>query len=141
MKTTFLFASIFSLASVTALVANDASAQQRGELGTINVKAPPKPFTGQRAINLLALETDLTPRQTRMVVQHNPAEYYHFMSEIKADRQFRQALGDARATAYFNGEPIELYSDKVKEAARAMTAQQSPQSSQGVTLAVEWPSH
>ena len=137
MKTTFLFASIFSLVSVTAFVANDASAQQRGELGTVNVKAPPKPFTGQQAINLLALETDLTPRQVRMVVQHNPAMHYNFMSEIKTDRQFRQALGDARTTAYFNDKPIELYSDKVKEAARAMTARQSPQSNAGgVVLAM-----
>ena len=141
MKTMLLFASVFSFVAAGALFANDASAQQRDELGTVNVKTPPKPFSGQQAINLLALETDLTPRQVRMIVQHNPMMHYTFLSEVKADRQFRQALGEARTTAYFDGDPIQLYSYKVREAARAMTAWHSLPSNQDFTLAVALPGH
>lgn len=123
MKTTLLFASLISIAMCTASASGGTPAQsQARDLGTVNVQPPPKPFSGQQAITLLSLETDLTPRQVRQIARHEPAEAYHFMSEIKADQQFRQALGEARYTAFFNNEPIELYSDKVREAASAMTA-------------------
>lgn len=136
MKTTLLFASLMSIAVFgTSAVAGTPAQDQARDLGTVNVQPPPKPFSGQQAINLLSLETDLTPLQVRSIMQHNPTQYYTFMSEIKADRQFRQALGEARYTALLDGGSIELYSDKVREAARAMTASTASPNGAGIRIA------
>ena len=137
MKTTLLFASLMSIAMFSTSAAGGSPPQsQFRDLGTVNVQPPPKPFSGQQAINLLSLETDLTPRQVRHIMQHNPSQYYTFMSEIKADNQFKQALGEARYSALRDGEPIELYSDKVREAAHSMAASTASQSDAGVRIAV-----
>lgn len=119
MKTTLFLVSLLAAAGAPAFAADPPLIKNgQSTFRAINVTSQ-EPIHGQRAMNLIALETDLTPRQVRHIMLHNPTQYYTFMSEIKADRQFQQALGQKRYSALMDGLPIQLHSDKVMQAVAA----------------------
>lgn len=111
------------LLAATSLAAHAGQAPTGGQhttdLRPISTTAP-QPIRGQRALDLLALETGLTPRLVRTVVTHRAAENYAFRHERTAARQFQAVLGEERYATLMAGRPIELYSMQVREAVRSM---------------------
>lgn len=120
MNIRILLIPLLAMASLSASIAVAApdDEQRTTNLTPVSSTAS-KPIRGQRAIELLALETDLTPRLVRSVMTHNPAEYYGFRLEINAARQFQASLGEERYSNLMAGRPIELYSAQVREAVRS----------------------
>ncbi len=83
--------------------------------------APQKIFRGHQAAQLLALETNVRPRDVRMieiaVFRQMP---YQFRSQQRAGQRFAQALGPERYAAWSHGRPIQLYSPAVIQEANRM---------------------
>lgn len=85
------------------------------------VQPPQKTFHGHQADQLLALETNVRPRDVKMIettVAHNAR--YQFGWQQKTGKRFEEALGSERYTAWANGQPIQLYSPAVIDAANRM---------------------
>jgi len=111
-----------------------AGDQRTTNLNTVSTIAP-EPIRGQRALELLALETDLTPRIVRMVLTHRAAESYSFRFQRNAARQFQSTLGEERYASLMEGQPIELYSMKVRDAVRS-SASTSHGRAQSILVAI-----
>ena len=137
MKVSYLFVPLLSVACATAFAAGQTATPKnpQGTLGTVRIKSV-QPIRGQLAINLLALETDLTPRQVRSLLSHGPEDSYMYFTSAKAEDQLHGALGDARYDALNEGRPIPLYSAKVMQAVHAIAASAPADSSGGVILAM-----
>lgn len=88
----------------------------------IATEAPPqKIFKGHQATQLLALETNVRPRDVHMIETHlRRGLPYDFRLQQRAGKRFAEALGPERYTAWSQGRPIQLYSPAVIEAARRM---------------------
>jgi hypothetical protein len=109
--------------AVLAAPAFAASSGQQGEtsLQPVRATAQPVPIGGYRAIQLLALETDLTPKQVQMVTKTVARhERFHLRAEQKVGQRFAQALGSERYARWAAGHAIPLHSPAVLEAARGM---------------------
>ena len=105
--------------SLPTQAAQDPAGDQRAtSLNPVSAVAP-KPIGGQRAIVLLALETELTPRLVRTVMTHDPLQYYAFGFQKNAERQFKATLGEDRYSALMAGQSIELSSPQVREAVQS----------------------
>ena len=87
------------------------------------VRAAPAPISGYQALQLLALETNLTAKDVRLVLYTEKHDaHYHFRAQRDMARGFAQSLGAERYSNLIAGQPIALYSPAVLEAARNMTA-------------------
>ena len=80
-------------------------------------------------MKLLALETDVTARDVRLVLTTEARnERYDVRSERDMARRFAASLGQERYSNLIAGLPIALHSPAVLEAARNMTAAVSDRS-------------
>ena len=85
------------------------------------VQPPQKIFNGHRADKLLALETNVRPRDVKMIettVARNAR--YQFGWQQKTGKRFADALGPERYAAWTHGQPIQLYSPAVIDEANRM---------------------
>ena len=122
MKLSSLALVLLALAASPALFAG-ANPQQKSLQPVRAELNAPAPISGHDALKLLALETDLTARDVRLVLTTEARnERYDFRSERDMARQFENALGSDRFAALVAGRPIELHSPAVLEAARNMAA-------------------
>ena len=123
MKLSSLALVLLALAASPALFAAEAGPQEKS-LQPIRAEIDaPAPIGGHDALKLLALETDLTARDVRLVLTTEARnERYVFRSERDMARQFENSLGSDRFAALVAGRPIELRSPAVLEAARNMAA-------------------
>lgn len=81
------------------------------------------PIGGYDALKLLALETDVTARDVRLVLATEARnERYDVRFQRDMARRFAASLGPARYSDLIAGRPIALHSPAVLEAARNMTA-------------------
>ncbi|MFT3754724.1 MAG: hypothetical protein QM769_02050 [Pseudoxanthomonas sp.] len=123
MKTTPLALSLLALATAAmpALAADDGPQQETNLNPVIAEKPAPRPIGGYKAKQLLALETNLTPQQVRMI-EHTVAsrQEYRFLFQKKVAKQFKESLGSERYAAWATGHPIALHSPAVLEAVRGM---------------------
>ena len=123
MKLSSLALALLAVAASPTLVASEADPQETSLQPVRAVLAPPAPIGGHDALKLLALETDLTARDVRLVLTTEARnERYDFRSERDMARQFENSLGSDRFAALVAGRPIELHSPAVLEAARNMAA-------------------
>lgn len=118
---------LLAAAAMPALATAGTGSREDPQQTTLKtVRAVPgttTPFRGQAALQLLALETDLTARDVRLVLAtetHNLPYAFRFQRDM--GRQFAGALGQERFADLVAGLPIALHSPAVLEAARAMTA-------------------
>ena len=122
MKLSSLALVLLALAASPALFAG-ANPQQKSLQPVRAELNAPAPISGHDALKLLALETDLTARDVRLVLTTEARnERYDFRSERDMARQFENSLGSDRFAALVAGRPIELHSPAVLEAARNMAA-------------------
>ena len=122
MKLSSLALVLLALAASPALFAG-ANPQQKSLQPVRAELNAPAPISGHDALKLLALETDLTARDVRLVLTTEARnERYVFRSERDMARQFENSLGSDRFAALVAGRPIELHSPAVLEAARNMAA-------------------
>ena len=122
MKLSSLALVLLALAASPALFAG-ANPQQKSLQPVRAELNAPAPISGHDALKLLALETDLTARDVRLVLTTEARnERYVFRSERDMARQFENSLGSDRFAALVAGRPIELRSPAVLEAARNMAA-------------------
>ena len=120
MKLSSLALVLLALAASPALFAG-ANPQQKSLQPVRAELNAPAPISGHDALKLLALETDLTARDVRLVLTTEARnERYVFRSERDMARQFENSLGSDRFAALVAGRPIELRSPAVLEAARNM---------------------
>lgn len=86
-----------------------------------------KTFRGARAIQLLALETNVQPQDVRMIAR-TIARKTHYQFGVQRDigQRFADALGSERFDAWSHGRPVALYSPAVIDEANRM-AGLSPQ--------------
>lgn len=121
-----------ALLSVAATPAFAASAADPQETNLQPVRAEfeaPAPIAGYNALKLLALETDVTARDVRLVLTTEARnERYDVRSERDMARRFAASLGQERYSNLIAGLPIALHSPAVLEAARNMTAAVSDRS-------------
>ena len=136
MKAVYLFTPLLSIACATAFAAGQTAPREQGTLGSVHISAT-QPIRGQLAINLLALETDLTPRQVKVLMSHSPDDSYMYFTTARLEDQLHNALGDDRYDALNDGRPIALHSAKVMQAMHAVAASAQADSSGGVILAME----
>ena len=123
MKLSSLALALLAVAASPTLVASEADPQETSLQPVRAVLAPPKPIGGYKALKLLALETDLTTHDVRLVLTTEVRNArYDFRSERDMARQFENSLGSDRFAALVAGRPIELHSPAVLEAARSMAA-------------------
>lgn len=117
------FALALLAAATSPLVAAEASPQETDLQPIRAITEAPAPIRGYDALKLLALETDLTPRDVRLVLFTTARnERYGVRSERDMARHFEDSLGTERYSDLVAGRPIELHSPAVLEAARSMTA-------------------
>jgi hypothetical protein len=120
----FPLALVLLSAAAAPAFAGGNDPQQETNLNPVTAARPAMPpIGGFQAIRLLALETDLTPRQVRMVentVAHD--EYFRFLADKKVAERFALALGRERYADWAAGRPIQLHSPAVIEAARNMAS-------------------
>ncbi len=122
MKLSSLALVLLALAASPALFAG-ANPQQKSLQPVRAELNAPAPISGHDALKLLALETDLTARDVRLVLTTEARnERYVFRSERDMARQFESSLGSERFSDLIAGRPIELHSPAVLEAARNMAA-------------------
>ena len=123
MKLSSLALALLAVAASPTLVASEANPQQKSLQPVRAELNAPAPISGHDALKLLALETDLTARDVRLVLTTEARnERYVFRSERDMARQFENSLGSDRFAALVAGRPIELRSPAVLEAARNMAA-------------------
>ena len=123
MKLSSLALALLAVAASPTLVASEADPQETSLQPVRAVLAPPKPIGGYKALKLLALETDLTTHDVRLVLTTEVRNArYDFRSDLNKARQFESSLGSERFSDLVAGRPIELHSPAVLEAARNMAA-------------------
>ena len=123
MKLSSLALALLAVAASPTLVASEADPQETSLQPVRAVLAPPKPIGGYKALKLLALETDLTTHDVRLVLTTEVRNArYDFRSDLNKARQFESSLGSERYSDLIAGRPIELHSPAVLEAARNMAA-------------------
>ena len=123
MKLSSLALALLAVAASPTLVASEADPQETSLQPVRAVLAPPKPIGGYKALKLLALETDLTTQDVRLVLTTEVRNArYDFRSDLNKARQFESSLGSERFSDLIAGRPIELHSPAVLEAARSMAA-------------------
>ena len=123
MKLSSLALVLLAVAASPTLVASEADPQETSLQPVRAVLAPPKPIGGYKALKLLALETDLTTHDVRLVLTTEVRNArYDFRSDLNKARQFESSLGSERFSDLIAGRPIELHSPAVLEAARNMAA-------------------
>ena len=123
MKLSSLALALLAVAASPTLVASEADPQETSLQPVRAVLAPPKPIGGYKALKLLALETDLTTHDVRLVLTTEVRNArYDFRSDLNNARQFESSLGSERFSDLIAGRPIELHSPAVLEAARSMAA-------------------
>ena len=123
MKLSSLALALLAVAASPTLVASEADPQETSLQPVRAVLAPPKPIGGYKALKLLALETDLTTHDVRLVLTTEVRNArYDFRSDLNKARQFESSLGSERYSDLIAGRPIELHSPAVLEAARSMAA-------------------
>ena len=123
MKLSSLALVLLAVAASPTLVASEADPQETSLQPVRAVLAPPKPIGGYKALKLLALETDLTTHDVRLVLTTEVRNArYDFRSDLNKARQFESSLGSERFSDLIAGRPIELHSPAVLEAARSMAA-------------------
>lgn len=112
-----------ALLAAPAFAAGGDPQQRETSLQPIRATMAHAPFRGYQASQLLALETNLTTPQVRMVER---VTFRHASYAVRAQRnigrQFAQALGEERYTAWASGRPIALYSPAVLHAANRMAS-------------------
>ena len=123
MKLSSLALVLLALAASPALFAAEAGPQEKS-LQPIRAEIDaPAPIGGHDALKLLALETDLTTHDVRLVLTTEVRNArYDFRSDLNKARQFESSLGSERFSDLIAGRPIELHSPAVLEAARNMAA-------------------
>lgn len=123
MKLSSLALALLVLAASPTLFAAEAAPQEKSLQPVRAELDAPAPISGHDALKLLALETNLTARQVRLVLTTEARnERYDFRSKRDMARQFENSLGSDRFAALVAGRPIELHSPAVLEAARNMAA-------------------
>ena len=123
MKLSSLALALLVLAASPTLFAAEAAPQEKSLQPVRAELDAPAPISGHDALKLLALETNLTARQVRLVLTTEARnERYDFRSDRDMARQFENSLGSDRFAALVAGHPIELRSPAVLEAARNMAA-------------------
>lgn len=124
MKASLSMFALLAAAASPAFAAPKADAQETNLQPIRAEMAAPAPIGGYRACQLLALETNLTAQDVRLVlttVAHD--ERYRIRADRDMARQFEQSLGSERYSDLVAGLPVELHSPAVLEAARNMAAQ------------------
>ena len=126
MKISSFALAMLAMAASPTLVAAESDPQET-TLQTVHAMArAPAPIRGHDAMVLLALETNLTARDVRMVLATEARnEYYDFRFERDTARRFAASLGAERFADLVAGRPITLHSPEVLEAARNMVASTS----------------
>ena len=123
MKASLSMLALLAAAAYPAYAAPDPDAQEIDLQRVRAEMAAPAPISGYRAWQLLALETNLTAKDVRLVlitVAHD--ERYRFRADRDMARQFERSLGSERYSDLVAGLPVELHSPAVLEAARNMAA-------------------
>lgn len=121
MKLSSFALALLAVATSPTLVAAEADPQEKS-LQPIRAEldATP-PISGHDALKLLALETDLTPRDVRLVLATEARnQRYAVRFERDMARQFEASLGSERFDDLVAGLPIALHSPAVLDAARSM---------------------
>ena len=114
---------LLCVAATPAFAASAPDPQETSLQPVRAVAAAPAPIRGYDALKLLALETDLTARDVRLVLTTAARDArYDVRSERDMARQFESSLGQERYSNLIAGLPIELRSPAVLEAARDMAA-------------------
>ena len=123
MKLSSFALALLSVAATPAFAASAADPQEtdlqpvRAEIETA------APIGGYDALKLLALETDVTARDVRLVLATEARnERYDVRFQRDMARRFAASLGPARYSDLIAGRPIALHSPAVLEAARNMAA-------------------
>lgn len=123
MKISSFALALLAAAASSAFAAPAADAQETN-LQPIHAERPASaPISGYNALQLLALETNLTAKDVRLVlttVAHD--ERYRVRAQRDMARGFEQSLGPERYSDLVAGLPVELHSPAVLEAARSMAA-------------------
>ena len=111
MKLSSLALALLAVAASPTLVASEADPQETSLQPVRAVLAPPKAIGGYKALKLLALETDLTTHDVRLVLTTEVRNArYDFRSDLNKARQFESSLGSERFSDLIAGRPIELHS-------------------------------
>ena len=112
MKLSSLALALLAVAASPTLVASEADPQETSLQPVRAVLAPPKAIGGYKALKLLALETDLTTHDVRLVLTTEVRNArYDFRSDLNKARQFESSLGSERFSDLIAGRPIERSSD------------------------------
>jgi hypothetical protein len=124
MKISSFALALLAVATSPALVASEANPQQETNLQPVRAELEaPAPISGYNALKLLALETDVTARDVRLVLTTEARnERYDVRFERDMARRFAASLGPGRFSDLVAGLPIELHSPAVLDAARNMAA-------------------
>lgn len=124
MKISSYALALLAVAASPALAAFEANPPQETNLQPVRAEIETAaPIRGYNALKLLALETDLTARDVRLVLTTEARnERYHARFQRDMARQFAASLGSERFSELVAGRPIALHSPAVLEAARNMTA-------------------
>lgn len=123
MKISSFALALLAAAASPALAAAEAGPQETNLQTVRAVSGAPAPISGHDALKLLALETDLTARDVRLVLTTEARNArYDLRFERDMARQFEASLGSERFADLVAGLPIELRSPAVLEAAANMTA-------------------
>lgn len=119
MKTATLLFALVAIASAPAFAAGGDP--QETTLDPVQASHE-KPISGRRAVNLIALETQLEAPDVLMVMRTEVNHRrYPFRFQRDLSTQFKNALGTERFTTLISGQPIELYSPAVLQAVRGMS--------------------
>jgi hypothetical protein len=126
MKTSSFVLALLAAATSPALAAAEGGPQETNLQTVRAVAEAPAPIRGHDALKLLALETDLTARDVRLVLTTEARNArYDLRFERDMARRFAASLGPERFADLVAGLPIELHSPAVLDAASNMTASAS----------------
>lgn len=125
------------LLAMTVIAAAPAFAGDPQETTLDPVRAShEKPISGFRAMQLVALETNLSAPQVRTVLRtESQHARYQFRAQRNWANQAEESLGTARFAALINGQPIELYSPAVLQAVRGMNGVAATEATSGIRIA------
>lgn len=107
-----------NLLALTLLAAIAAPAAAQDSTVTLAPVPAASDDTRQVTIRQLADETGLTPQRVRMVVGARSGYGEYRVTFDRAQKQFRNALGEDRYNDLMAGRRIELYSQKADAVAR-----------------------
>ena len=117
------FALALLAVAASPVLAAEAGPQETDLQPIRAITEAPAPIGGYDALKLIALETDLTARDVRLILATAASnERYDFRFQRDMARQFETSLGTERYSDLVAGRPIELHSPAVLEAASNMTA-------------------